>query len=274
MCNAQCALQYKFLELFVMQPAGQTFTYPPLPPLPPGYGVMPSNSYSAPFLPGQPYSALSGVPYGPEQSDGEDNDLIENQVLFPSFTQCPSTVAGSRRSNAVPSQAKGKRKAAATTEPPTKKRPGCGGCASGTPNYNDDDVAALLDACMNCLPLGTKGWLAVEEEFAAWADSHDRPTCSAKSLELKFKQLVRTTKPTGDAECPPHIECAHEIDFRMNEKAGTHDLDDDEFADEVINIGSDEDEPQRARTPKVSVKTEVRDPALSISHRSVSTPTP
>ncbi|KAG2145472.1 uncharacterized protein EDB93DRAFT_1087086, partial [Suillus bovinus] len=146
--------------------------------------------------------------------------------------------------------------------------------ASGTLNYNDDDVAALLDACMNCLPLGTKGWLAVEEEFAAWADSHDRPTCPAKSLELKFKQLVCTTKPTGDGECPPHIERAHEIDSHMNEKAGTCDLDDNEFTDEVINIGSDEDEPQRARTPKVSVKTEVQDPALSISHRSVSTPTP
>ncbi|KAG1903317.1 uncharacterized protein F5891DRAFT_923479, partial [Suillus fuscotomentosus] len=131
----------------------------------------------------------------------------------------------------VPSQAKGKRKALATTEPPTKKRSGRGGRASGTPNYNDDDVAALLDACMNRLPLGAKGWLAVEEEFAAWADSHDRPTCPAKSLELKFKQLVHTTKPTGDAECPPHIERAHEIDDHMNKKAGTQDLNDDEFAD-------------------------------------------
>ncbi|KAG1899162.1 uncharacterized protein F5891DRAFT_914838, partial [Suillus fuscotomentosus] len=140
-------------------------------------------------------------------------------------------VAGSRHPNVVSSQAKGKRKALATTEPPTKKRLGCGGCASGTPNYNDDNVAALLDACMNCLPLGTKGWLAVEEEFAAWADSHDCPTCPTKSLELKFKQLVCTTKPTGDAECPPYIECAHEINDCMNEKAGTWDLDDDEFAD-------------------------------------------
>ncbi|KAG1800913.1 uncharacterized protein HD556DRAFT_1438914 [Suillus plorans] len=106
------------------------------------------------------------------------------------------------------------------------------------------------------------------------ADSHDRPTCPAKSLELKFKQLVRTTKPTGDAECPPHIERAHKIDFCMNEKAGTRDLDDDEFTDEVINIRSDEDEPQRAGTPKVSVKTEIWEPALSISCCSVGTPTP
>ncbi|KAG2064097.1 hypothetical protein BDR04DRAFT_1162947 [Suillus decipiens] len=153
-------------------------------------------------------------------------------------------VAGSHHPNAVSSQAKGKRKALATTEPPTKKRSSHGGHALGMPNYNDDDVAALLDACMNCLPLGTKGWLAVEEEFAAWADSHDCPTHPAKFLELKFKQLVHTMKPTGDAECPPHIEQAHEIDFCMNEEAGTWDLNDDEFDNEVINIGSDEDEPQ------------------------------
>jgi hypothetical protein len=35
------------------------------------------------------------------------------------------------------------------------------------------------------------------------------------------------------------------------------DLNDDEFADEVINIGSDEDEPQQTGTPKVSIKTEI-----------------
>ncbi|KAG1902231.1 uncharacterized protein F5891DRAFT_1186810 [Suillus fuscotomentosus] len=107
-----------------------------------------------------------------------------------------------------------------------------------------------------CLMLGAKGWLAVEEEFAAWADSHDHPTHPAKSLELKFTQLVCTMKPTGDAECPPYIERTHEIDDCMNEKAGTQDLDDNKFADEVINIGCNEDEPQRARTPKVTIKTE------------------
>jgi hypothetical protein len=56
--------------------------------------------------------------------------------------------------------------------------------------------------------------------------------------------LVCTTKPTGDAECPPHIEHAHKIDFCMNEKAGIQGLDDDEFANVVINIMSDKDEPQ------------------------------
>src|ERR1700710_928819 len=80
-------------------------------------------------------------------------------------------------------------------------------------------------------------------------------------LTYQFK-LVRTRKPTRDAECPPHIERAHEINDLINEKAGTCDLDDDEFADEVIVIGSDDDEPAAA-TPRVSVKTETQGPMLA-----------
>jgi hypothetical protein len=83
-------------------------------------------------------------------------------------------------------------------------------------------------------------------------------------LTYWFK-LVRMTKPTGDAECPPHIERAHEINDLTNEKAGTRDLDDDEFADEVIVIGSDDDEPV-ATTPRVSVKTETQGPTLAARH--------
>ncbi|KAG2035886.1 hypothetical protein BDR03DRAFT_1012181 [Suillus americanus] len=81
-------------------------------------------------------------------------------------------------------------------------------------------------------------------------------------------------KPTGDTACPHHIEHAHEINFLMNERAGTQDLDDDDdFTNEVIIVGSDEDEPQHVSTPKVSVKREIQEPTL-ISHRSIATPTP
>ncbi|KAG1902230.1 uncharacterized protein F5891DRAFT_1186809 [Suillus fuscotomentosus] len=123
MCNALCTWLYKI----PLVKCSHTHT----PPLPPGYGIIPPNSYSAPFLPSQPYSVLSRVPYEPEQSDGEDDNMIARQVLSQPFTQpAPACkVAGSRCPNAVPSQAKGKRKALATTEPPTKKRLGRGGRA-------------------------------------------------------------------------------------------------------------------------------------------------
>lgn len=56
-------------------------------------------------------------------------------------------------------------------------------------------------------------------------------------------QLVRTMKPTGDAECPPHVERAHQIEWLMNEKAGTRDLDDSEIIDLAGDINDDDDAP-------------------------------
>lgn len=44
-------------------------------------------------------------------------------------------------------------------------------------------------------------------------------------------QLVKTTKPTGEAQVPPHVEQAYQIEELINEHAGTHDLDDDDLAD-------------------------------------------
>jgi hypothetical protein len=55
---------------------------------------------------------------------------------------------------------------------------------------------------------------------------------------------VKTSKPTGDAECPPHVQRAHEIEKLMNEKAGSHDLDDVDIVDvsDAIIITSDDED--------------------------------
>jgi hypothetical protein len=55
---------------------------------------------------------------------------------------------------------------------------------------------------------------------------------------------VKTVKPTGEAEVPPHVECAHVIDDLMNEKAGLCDLDDEDIIDadpEVIEVSESEE---------------------------------
>lgn len=70
------------------------------------------------------------------------------------------------------------------------------------------------------------------------------------------------TKPTGDAECPPEVELAHEIEYLMNEKISTRDLDDAEFADvpedenDAIEISDDEDDNDSAPASK-SIKTKM-----------------
>ncbi|KZT05495.1 uncharacterized protein LAESUDRAFT_714995 [Laetiporus sulphureus 93-53] len=58
------------------------------------------------------------------------------------------------------------------------------------------------------------------------------PVRTYKSLKAKFKQLVQTSKPISDADCPPAVERVHYIDDLINDKVHSHDLDDDEIATE------------------------------------------
>ncbi|KAG2340587.1 hypothetical protein BDR05DRAFT_950311 [Suillus weaverae] len=89
-------------------------------------------------------------------------------------------------------------------------------------NYSAADVKTLLDFIAEELPLGQKGWQAIHSRFTVL-------------IETKFKQLVKTMKPTGDGVCPPDVNtCTHEIDAVINEHAGTHDLNDSEFNDQEL----------------------------------------
>ncbi|KAG1789266.1 uncharacterized protein HD556DRAFT_1447115 [Suillus plorans] len=197
----------------------------------------------------------------------DDKDKFPPLSTFLSDVAKPAQrVAGSRHMNTtIPTaKAKGKarvmdsaplvnRKRKAPSAPPTasdssKKR----GRQQGAPNYNEDDIDALLDACESCLPVSAK-------------------TCSSKSFELKFKQFIRTTKPTEDAECPPYI------DSLINEKAGTCDLNDKELADEVVEISDDnKDTMASVVLPKMKptqIKLEVHEPCLGPTARCATSPT-
>ncbi|KIY49754.1 hypothetical protein FISHEDRAFT_58012 [Fistulina hepatica ATCC 64428] len=148
-----------------------------------------------------------------------------------------------------------KRKAAdVPLNPPEAKRSRRGRVA-GTPNYNTADKEALLDMIERHLPLGANGWSAVAADFNSWAVENRRPERTAKSLELKYKGWVRTTKPTGDAECPPEIERAHELEYQINAQAETRDLDDDS----VVEISDNEVQPmKKLQVPAVSARTSAR----------------
>src|SRR6267154_1251576 len=84
------------------------------------------------------------------------------------------------------------------------------------------------------------------------------------------------TKPTGDAECPAYIDRTHYIDTLINEKAETRDLDDEELADEVLEISDDEHQdltevvPVKAKAPQV--KLEVQEPRLDPTARRATSP--
>ncbi|SJK97336.1 uncharacterized protein ARMOST_00588 [Armillaria ostoyae] len=158
-------------------------------------------------------------------------------------------------------------------------------------NYSTEDVNALLDILEEHRLLGARAWNTCANEYTVWAEDSECPVHTLKSLENKFKQLMQTPKPTGDAECPPEIERAHIIKELMNEKAGTHDLNDSDIVDdidddsdkeeEVIELSGDDDDvtPPLPKKPKTikheqgpSVKQEL--PAgkkkVLITHHSVS----
>jgi hypothetical protein len=86
-------------------------------------------------------------------------------------------------------------------------------------------------------------------------------------------QLVRVTKPTGRGVCPPNVTRAQEIDRLINERAGTRELSDSEFAEveggddhsRAISISSDDDEPAPVPGP---VKARIVRTTDTSSHRS------
>ncbi|KAG2029932.1 hypothetical protein BDR03DRAFT_1096175 [Suillus americanus] len=242
-------------------PAQNQYTYPP--PLPP-------PSYPTP--------------------DDED-DFPPVSTLLERAAKPVKKIAGSHRTSTVIPTAKAKGKACAidNTAPPVnrkRKTPSAPPTASdsskkcghqqGAPNYNEDDIDALLDACESCLPVGAKSWNVVEATFAQWANDNDCLACSSKSLELKFKQFVRMTKPMGDAECPPYIDRAHYIDTLINNKAGTRDLDDEELADEVVEISGDDDNDMTvsvlSKTKPTQIKLEIQEPCLGPTARRATSP--
>jgi hypothetical protein len=63
------------------------------------------------------------------------------------------------------------------------------GRAVGAPNYSVEDIEALLDILEVRLPMGAKGWNSVADEFCEWASENGRSARTAKSLELKYKQV-------------------------------------------------------------------------------------
>ncbi|KAH7874861.1 uncharacterized protein C8R40DRAFT_1170965 [Lentinula edodes] len=160
------------------------------------------------------------------------------------------------------SVSKGKGKAKATpdvddddTTSRKRKRGSQKGRTSGSSNYTDEDLGILFEILRRNLPLGQRAWSRCADEFNEQAEQQGRPTRLAKSLELKYKQLVKTTKPTGDAELPRNVEDALEIEEMMNDKAGTRDLDDSDIGDFDDNDSDSESDKENAPTRKKSKAT-------------------
>ena len=77
---------------------------------------------------------------------------------------------------------------------------------------------------------------------------------------------------------PEYVYQAHEIEDAMNEKAGTRDLDDDDIADEVVEISSDDDDeddeppkpPPSSKKASGPIKKESNDNSGPVARRATS----
>ncbi|RXW18718.1 hypothetical protein EST38_g7134 [Candolleomyces aberdarensis] len=150
----------------------------------------------------------------------------------------------------------GKRKAAVQSGPVETKK--SKGRAAGSSNYSDDDLTALFSILDERLPLAGRAWNTVTDLFNEWALEHGRPARASKSLEAKFKQLAKQKKPTGDAEVPQFVARAWMVEEAMNEKAGSRDLDDEEFAEDAISVSSDDEENHKENKAPAESNSEVK----------------
>lgn len=130
------------------------------------------------------------------------------------FANRPPTVkvAGARRMNPDPKgkgkqadvpAAKGGSKRKATTSAGPAEIKKAKGRVSGAANYTAEDIYGLLSILSERLPIGGKAWNSCADEYNIWAEEHDRPIRTSKSLEAKYKQvcialLFATSIPQSD----------------------------------------------------------------------------
>ncbi|KAJ7681759.1 hypothetical protein B0H17DRAFT_1138192 [Mycena rosella] len=191
----------------------------------------------------------------------DDHDLTDPATIARARGLVPAKkVGGSRRSK--PSKpAKGKKRAQDSGSDdsdddgaaPAPKR----GCPSGSGNYSRDDVNALFTLIEKELLLGQRGWKEVHRGYKRYCAAKNRPKCSAKSLENKYKQMLKMKKPTGEGNCPPEIKRAHKIEALLNERAGTRELSDSDFDDSASPLESDDDDIEVLDNPPPTVHTAV-----------------
>ncbi|KAJ6527142.1 hypothetical protein B0H19DRAFT_1385536 [Mycena capillaripes] len=147
------------------------------------------------------------------------------------------------------------------------------GRPQGSSNYNKDNTKQFLKLAAKLLPIGAKGWKALTINFNQWAIENERPERDVKSLETKYRQLLRKKKPTGEGHCPSDVKRAHQIEALINQKADTRELSDSEF-DDGGAAGASSDNIVEVMPSASNVRTAVARRAPSPPLRHASSPPP
>ncbi|KAJ7020963.1 hypothetical protein C8F04DRAFT_1274284 [Mycena alexandri] len=122
-----------------------------------------------------------------------------------------------------------------TEERPTKRGPGR---PAGTSNFSKKATNVVLDLVQKHLPTGPKGWDHLSKTFNRWAVRKGKPERPGKSVENRYKHLLKHKKPTGDPHCPDEVKRAHRIEALINQSADTCELSDSD----VVGAANDDDD--------------------------------
>ncbi|KAJ7342420.1 hypothetical protein DFH08DRAFT_811507 [Mycena albidolilacea] len=216
--------QFQFAMRPIPQPGPPQYTYPP------------------------PEATHRSIPVDPMPISGAELGSRDAAAIAKARGLKPADkVAGSRRNGKERSDSKGKGRAdvkkgnkrahelsdSEDDNEPLAKR----GRPAGSGNYGREATDQLLTVVAEVLPIGQKGWKVVERKFNAWAALKGRTQRSVKSLEAKYKGFLKLKKPTGDAECPPEVERAHQIEDLINQHVHSRELSDDDDDDDNASDG-------------------------------------
>jgi hypothetical protein len=193
---------------------------------------MPADYRDTAFQNHVSYHPPQNIPFAqatplPASADNDsDNDLPPAHKILETVARRAVKVAGARRplfevkgkeklAIGASQSGNGKRRATSPLGHTVGKKQH--GRAAGAHNYSSEDIDALFNILEESLPLGGHAWNSAGDEFNIWAQENGRPSQTAKSLELKFKQVRTHFFESGSSESADFILLAcqnHEAYWR------------------------------------------------------------
>ncbi|KDQ52852.1 hypothetical protein JAAARDRAFT_197923 [Jaapia argillacea MUCL 33604] len=120
------------------------------------------------------------------------------------------------------------------------------GRKKGATGYSEAEVRQLLALVCTYLPVAGIGWSWVTTDYNKWAETNYYRIRDGKGLQAKFDGIVKTKKPTGDAEVPWYVKSAWELDDNISKKVASLTLDDPELRDADLGDGDDPEDAAEA----------------------------
>ncbi|KAG6882997.1 hypothetical protein C0992_010029 [Termitomyces sp. T32_za158] len=91
------------------------------------------------------------------------------------------------------------------------------------------------------MPVGAKGWEAIQDGYQAFSKEKEFAPRDTKSLRDKFYRLVNESKPTGDGVRSEAIQTAQEIDAKIEARSGAATIDDRAGSPIILESNGDVD---------------------------------